>query len=97
MKRTEKEIYDFVAGKLRELKDSFFPQDMQTTMYVQGLEEAYHEVLNFIGTVRTEEMSKDTLIFDKDKLCDVIDKHHERGETVLSVKSMWKESEDDKE
>lgn len=59
MKRTEKEIYDFVAGKLRGLKDSFFPQDMQTTMYIQGLEEAYHDVLCFIGTVRTEEPKDD--------------------------------------
>ena len=58
MKRTEKEIYDFVKSKLQELKDSCFPQDMQTTMYVQGQEEAYHEVLNFIGTVRVGEEKK---------------------------------------
>ena len=97
MKRTEKEIYDFVVGKLRGLKESFFPQDMQTTIYIQGLEEAYHEVLDFIGTVRVEEMSKDTLVFDKDKLCDVIDKHHEKGETVLFVKSRWEENKDGEE
>lgn len=55
MNKTEKEIYDFIKNKLAEMKLSLSPQDMQTTMYVQGQEDAYHEVLNFIGTIRTKE------------------------------------------
>ena len=55
MKRTEKEIYDFVAKKLEEAKVQRFRQraTSRESGELGAKIEAYHEVLNFIGTVRS--------------------------------------------
>lgn len=55
MKRTEREIYDFVAKKLEKAKEEL--KLLGTTAYKITKEakiEAYEEVLNFIGTIRTK-------------------------------------------
>lgn len=57
MKRTEKEIYDFVCKKLEEAKEQRLRQPLFTSRESGELGakiEAYHEVLDFIGTVRTK-------------------------------------------
>ena len=63
MKRTERDIYDFVAKKLEEVNDKMSDLTTQSgvsadnqylfTLY-QTKQEAYEEVLNFIGTIRTK-------------------------------------------
>ena len=55
MKRTEKEIYDFVAKKLEEAKGRRFRQRVTSleSCELGAKIEAYEEVLNFIGTVRS--------------------------------------------
>ena len=56
MKRSEKEIYDFVKKKLEEAKEERFRQPFLDYIKgdLNGKIEAYEEVLNFIGTIRTK-------------------------------------------
>lgn len=55
MKRTEKDIYDFVNRKLEEAtKECSHETNLYMAGYNYGQKEAYHEVLNFIGTIRTK-------------------------------------------
>jgi hypothetical protein len=62
MKRTEKDIYDFVKEKLDHI-DKIIKHKVPNETGLSVLEliatrEAYHEVLNFIGTVRVGEEKK---------------------------------------
>ena len=61
MKRTERDIYDFVKKNLEEAKDRLsyltsinphFDEKEQSECLAKI--EAYEEVLNFIGTIRTK-------------------------------------------
>lgn len=71
MKRTEKDIYDFVKKKLKENKEDIRllteamnggclvsavmeKQDKERLNSLLAKQEAYEEVLNFIGTIRTK-------------------------------------------
>lgn len=56
MKRTEKDIYDFVNRKLEEAKVRRFRQPFTSreSGELGAKIEAYEEVLNFIGTIRTK-------------------------------------------
>ena len=63
MKRTERDIYDFVKKKLEEAKDELtkigdgykYSNNLDTKCCVlEAKIEAYEEVLNFIGTIRTK-------------------------------------------
>ena len=63
MKRTEREIYDFVKKKLEEAKDKLakigdgykYSDNLDTECCVlEAKIKAYEEVLNFIGTIRTK-------------------------------------------
>ena len=57
MKRTEREIYDFVKKKLEEAEARRSGEEVISDKAIYGLDkkiEAYEEVLNFIGTIRTK-------------------------------------------
>lgn len=57
MKRTEKDIYDFVKKKLEEAETRKSSEEVISDKAIYGLNkkiEAYEEVLNFIGTIRTK-------------------------------------------
>lgn len=57
MKRTEREIHDFVKKKLEEAEARKSSEEMISDKAIYGLDkkiEAYEEVLNFIGTIRTK-------------------------------------------
>ena len=56
MKRTEKDIYDFVAKKLEEAKARRLRQraTSRESGELGAKIEAYEEVLNFIGTIRSD-------------------------------------------
>ena len=56
-KRTEKDIYDFVKKKLEETEARKSSEEVISDKAIYGLDkkiEAYEEVLNFIGTIRTK-------------------------------------------
>ena len=53
MKKTEKQIYDFVASKKQQTKCKIVDDWLNEELYRAKIE-AYEEVLNFIGTIRTK-------------------------------------------
>ena len=54
MKRTEREIYDYICNKVEGIKnDMTFCLSYDEYLKLSYREEAYEDVLNFIGSIRT--------------------------------------------
>lgn len=85
MKRTEREIYDFVVRKLEEAKAQRLRQPFTSreSGELGAKIEAYEEVLNFIGTIRVDEKKLKEIVKNT--------KPTKAGETLFLGKSTWKE------
>lgn len=85
MKRTEKDIYDFVNRKLEEAKAQRLRQPFTSreSGELGAKIEAYHEVLNFIGTIR----------IDEKKLKEIVTniKTTNKGKKLFFAKNTWNE------
>lgn len=59
MKRTEREIYDYCKLRLKHIKQRLnlltYSLDGDEIEYLLAEQEAYHDIINFIGSIRTNE------------------------------------------